>query len=294
MALSTNCWKYLVLTFNVLFAMSAVVLFGLSGFLIYRLFIYRHFLGVGVQYPAVLLLMMAIITCSVAWIGWRTAKSMHQIHVIVTGVLIALVVVIEFAVFVWAMVEWDNIEIDVKTTMTSYFMETNVNKQPNSADAVRWDRLHFECCGVTGPSDYSSSGHMPFSCCGQGPLDSLHKPYTADCATLYQRGCANQLHQYARQQLLWVALTALAASMLQVYTEADPTYLPTLPTYLPDDLLDIPLILQPNPVQPSGRMTRNAKIFQETMGYLLVVVNMRHILLKVLPKSKMFKKTLND
>ncbi|XP_049872631.1 uncharacterized protein LOC126379844 [Pectinophora gossypiella] len=59
-----------------------------------------------------------------------------------------------------------------------------------------------------------------------------------------------------------------------------------LPTYLPDDLLDIPLILQPNPVQPSGRMTRNAKIFQETMGYLLVVVNMRHILLKVLPKSK--------
>lgn len=65
--------------------MSAVVLFGVSGYLIYRLFIFRHFIGVNVQYPAILLLMVAIITCSVAWIGWRTAKSMHQIHVFVVG-----------------------------------------------------------------------------------------------------------------------------------------------------------------------------------------------------------------
>lgn len=65
--------------------MSAVVLFGASGYLLYRLFVYRHFIGVNVEYPAILLLMMAIITCSIAWIGWRTAKSMHQIHVILVG-----------------------------------------------------------------------------------------------------------------------------------------------------------------------------------------------------------------
>ncbi|KAJ2952541.1 hypothetical protein O0L34_g6861 [Tuta absoluta] len=217
MALSTNCWKYLVLVFNVLFAMSAVVLFALSGYLIYKFFIYRHFLGTGVQYPAILLLMMAIITCSVAWIGWRTAKSMHQIHVYVTGVLIVIVVVVEFAVFVWAMVEWDNIEIDIKTTMTNYFMDTVTQKQPNTPDAVRWDRLHvkFQCCGVSGPNDYNTAGHVPFSCCGQGPLDALHKPYTSDCSTLYQRGCGKQLHEYAKEQLLLVAMTALAASLLQ-------------------------------------------------------------------------------
>lgn len=65
--------------------MSAVVLFGASGYLIYKLFIYRHFIGVNVEYPAILLLMMAIITCSIAWIGWRTTKSMHQIHVIIVS-----------------------------------------------------------------------------------------------------------------------------------------------------------------------------------------------------------------
>lgn len=67
--------------------MSAVVLFGASGFLLYRLFVFRHFIGVNVEYPAILLLMMAIITCSVAWIGWRTAKSMHQIHVIIVSLV---------------------------------------------------------------------------------------------------------------------------------------------------------------------------------------------------------------
>ncbi|XP_026329673.1 23 kDa integral membrane protein-like isoform X2 [Hyposmocoma kahamanoa] len=217
MALSTNCWKYLVLTFNVLFAMSAVVLFGASGYFLYKLFVYRHFVGAGVQYPAVLLLMMAIITCSVAWIGWRTTKAMHQFHVIVAGILIALVVVTEFACFVWAMVVWDNIEVDIKPTMTDYFAATVAKKDPNSADAVRWDRLHvkFECCGVSGPNDYSVVGHVPFSCCGQGPLESLLKPYVADCSTLYQRGCAKQLHAYAREHLLMIALTALAASLLQ-------------------------------------------------------------------------------
>ncbi|CAH2086819.1 unnamed protein product [Euphydryas editha] len=217
MALSSNCWKYLVLTFNVLFAMSAVVLFGISGFLLYRLFIYRHFIGVSVQYPVILLLMMAIITCSIAWIGWRTTKSMHQIHVILAGVLIIVVVIIEFSCFVWAMVVWDNIEIDIKTTMTSYFMLTGENKDTNS-DSVRWDRLHvkFECCGVSGPNDYSSTGHVPFSCCGQGPLDSIQKPYTSDCSVLYQRGCGTPLRDYAKSQILMVAMTALVASMLQV------------------------------------------------------------------------------
>ncbi|CAH2217322.1 jg5632 [Pararge aegeria aegeria] len=219
MALSSNCWKYLVLTFNLLFAMSAVVLFGMSGYLLYRLFIYRHFIGVGVEYPAILLLMLAIITCSIAWIGWRTAKSMHQIHVIIAGLLVMLIVVIEFSCFVWAMVVWDNIEIDIKTTMTSYFLLTKENKEA-SVDSVRWDRLHvkFECCGVSGPNDYSSAGHVPFSCCGQGPLDSIQKPYTSDCTTLYQRGCGNLLHDYAKQHLLLVAMVALAASLLQVRT----------------------------------------------------------------------------
>ncbi|CAB3234654.1 unnamed protein product [Arctia plantaginis] len=217
MALSTNCWKYLVLTFNVLFAMSAVVLFGASGFLLYRLFIYRHFIGINVEYPAILLLMMAIITCSVAWIGWRTAMSMHQIHVIITGILLIIVVVIEFSCFVWAMVVWDNIEIDIKSTIMRYFETSLANTDPNSVDMIRWDRLQvkFECCGVTGPSDYTSKGHVPFSCCGQGPLDSIHKPYTSECTMLFQRGCGKQLHEYAREQLLLVSMTALAASILQ-------------------------------------------------------------------------------
>ncbi|XP_068629961.1 tetraspanin-9-like [Battus philenor] len=217
MALSSKCWKYLVLTFNVLFAMSAVALFGVSGFLLYRLFIYRHFIGINVEYPAILLLMMAIITCSVAWIGWRTARSMHQIHVVMAGLLIIVVVVIEFSCFVWAMVVWDNIEIDIKSTMTNYFMETDIIKDPNSPDSLRWDKLHvkFECCGVSGPGDYHTSNHVPFSCCGQGPLDSLHKPYTADCSALYQRGCGKQLHEYTKNQLLLIAMTALTASILQ-------------------------------------------------------------------------------
>lgn len=196
--------------------MSAVVLFGASGFLLYKLFIYRHFIGVNVEYPAILLLMMAIITCSIAWIGWRTAVSLHQIHIIITGILIVLVVIIEFTCFVWAMVVWDNVEIDVKTTMTQFFEDTR-GADANSADSLKWDRLHvkFECCGVTGPNDYATSGHVPFSCCGQGPLDSLHKPYASECAALYLRGCGKQLHEYTRQQLMLVSMTALCASIIQ-------------------------------------------------------------------------------
>ncbi|KAI8435302.1 hypothetical protein MSG28_003633 [Choristoneura fumiferana] len=204
MAISANCWKYLVLIFNVLFAMSAVVLFGVSGWLLYRLFIYRHFIGVNVEYPAIMLLMMAIITCSVAWIGWRTATSMHQIHVTITGILIIIVVVVEFSCFVWAMVVWDNVELDIKSTMTTYLQYTVDSKDTNSIESLRWDKLHitFECCGVSGPGDFVSTGQVPFSCCGQGPLDSMQKPYASDCSAIYQRGCGKRLHEYARQHVM--------------------------------------------------------------------------------------------
>lgn len=54
-------------------------------------------------------------------------------------------VIIEFSCFVWAMVVWDNIEIDIKTTMSSYFaVSTGAAMEPNSVDAIRWDRLHVK------------------------------------------------------------------------------------------------------------------------------------------------------
>ncbi|XP_063378600.1 23 kDa integral membrane protein-like [Cydia fagiglandana] len=218
MAISANCWKYLVLIFNVLFAMSAVVLFGVSGWLLYRLFIYRHFIGVNVEYPAILLLMMAIITCSIAWIGWRTATSMHQIHVTITGILLILVVVIEFACFVWAMVVWDGVDLEIKTNMASYLQYTLENKEDSSYDFLRWDKLHkdMQCCGVTGPGDFLHTNNIPVSCTGKGILDTLaQKPYVSDHSAIFQQGCGNPLHEYARQQLMLVAMTALVASVLQ-------------------------------------------------------------------------------
>lgn len=42
------------------------------------------------------------------------------------------------------MVVWDNIEIDIKLTMTDYFAAIIAAKDPNSADAVRWDKLHVK------------------------------------------------------------------------------------------------------------------------------------------------------
>lgn len=59
-----------------------------------------------------------------------------------TGILIVIVVVIEFACFVWAMVVWDNMEIDITTNMQSYFKQMIENTEHNNIDSIRWDRLH--------------------------------------------------------------------------------------------------------------------------------------------------------
>lgn len=62
----------------------------------------------------------------------------------------AIVVIVEFSCFVWAMVVWDNIELDIKSAMTSYFTMTSDNKEPNSMDALRWDRLHVQVNSLRG------------------------------------------------------------------------------------------------------------------------------------------------
>jgi hypothetical protein len=54
------------------------------------------------------------------------------------------VVVVEFSCFVWAMVVWDSVDIDIKNTMGNYFEVAAGAKEPNSADSIRWDRLHVQ------------------------------------------------------------------------------------------------------------------------------------------------------
>ena len=52
--------------------------------------------------------------------------------------------VIEFSCFVWAMVVWDNVEIDIKSTIMHYFEHALENTDSTSVDTIRWDRLQVK------------------------------------------------------------------------------------------------------------------------------------------------------
>ncbi|BFZ03989.1 hypothetical protein BsWGS_07028 [Bradybaena similaris] len=104
-----------------------------------------------------------------------------------------------------------------QTIANKYYLDTDVTR------AVDHMQTTFQCCGVSGFSDWETSvwaverrlmnetSLVPISCC------VLHNSSCASLSNVYQEGCAVELERFIRLHLILIGGVALGLSILQIF-----------------------------------------------------------------------------
>ncbi|KYN41611.1 hypothetical protein ALC56_03971 [Trachymyrmex septentrionalis] len=152
---------------------------------------------------------MGIITCGIGWFIWQFLDFSNKGQVIIFAIAMAIIVLIETGVGIWALVRHEQIDTLSSTRHEEIFALAVTDEKSI------WDHMQsmLQCCGIDGPSDYRSVKSIPWSCCNT----MNQKNNTGDvCTTINKRGCQHVVLNRTRSILIHVFLLALCSVLLQV------------------------------------------------------------------------------
>ncbi|CAG9095840.1 hypothetical protein JYU34_007055 [Plutella xylostella] len=185
-----NCIKYLLGVFNAIFVILGVVIIAtacvdmgmIKGFAAMESSA-GHETDAVLIAVGVLIIIVAAFGCFGAW------KESPKLLYIYVGCLI-IIILLELSVGIAAAALRPQLEGTMKTQLRASFIKNKSTRDEDSAHREFWDRIqsNLECCGVSGPDDYSSPAprlNPSFSCC---PPD----PQSEKAVELQRSECLNQ------------------------------------------------------------------------------------------------------
>ncbi|XP_075970050.1 leukocyte surface antigen CD53-like [Anticarsia gemmatalis] len=148
-------------------------------------------------------------------LGFYGAISQQFYFIIGYVILMLVVLVFEVAIVIVAFALSNSAESDIGRSMAQSRLQYGSRVEITQI----WDDLQmgFQCCGVTGRFDWSSS-QIPVSCCfiDYGTVS----PFECTTANAYTEGCARMLGEYLAYQAHVVAVCALVATCIQILLTA--------------------------------------------------------------------------
>ncbi|KYQ57105.1 Tetraspanin-7 [Trachymyrmex zeteki] len=153
---------------------------------------------------------MGVITCGIGWLAWQFLDFSNKGQVIIFAIAMAIIVLIETSVGIWALVRHEQIDTLSSTRHEEIFALAVTDEKSN------WDHMQstLQCCGIDGPSDYRSIESIPWSCCNTTNQENNNTE--GACTTINKRGCQHVVLSRTRSILLHVFLLALCSVLLQI------------------------------------------------------------------------------
>ncbi|KAG7202538.1 hypothetical protein KM043_009737 [Ampulex compressa] len=190
--LSSQCIKYLLFLFNLLFVITGIILLTI-GLIIHGIFHnYQHFLDnkfFSVQY---LLIAVGTIIFIIAFFGCCGAVRESYCMIVTFTSLLVLVFILELSAGISGYVLKSQASNIIQNKMITTMGEYN-STSPNEITYV-WDTLQrdFDCCGTNNVTDWKKiyeSGDLPMSCCDSltGAVGTMN--CTLNSENLHKSGC---------------------------------------------------------------------------------------------------------
>lgn len=185
-----SCIKYLLIAFNLLFAITGLIIFIVGIKAEIRLSPYIDWTD-GHFYTSapVLQIIVGVVIFIVAFLGCCGAFNENHCMIITFAVLLLVTFIAELAIGIAGYANHTNLEQSIVRHLNE-----SLKDYPTQPDVKRsWDIMQTDltCCGVYGPKDWANNTlAIPDSCCSaQVVTNGAAAACTIDSDTLHKNGC---------------------------------------------------------------------------------------------------------
>lgn len=222
MACGTSCCKFLLFSFNLIFALCSLALFLLA--VLAQVTISPYY-SIGhategapiISLPVLLWIIIAISAFAffLAFIGCQGAIRESQCMMFCFGSVLAVVIIVELVTIGVGYAAQDQIieqvESGVNASLPLYFNHSEITRF--------WDALQtdLKCCGLKGPSDWYEvykNTTLPDTCCYQLPVG---EPCTEEMEAVATEGCASSVIHLLQQKTTIIFIVAALIGIIEIF-----------------------------------------------------------------------------
>ncbi|XP_028409454.1 tetraspanin-9-like [Dendronephthya gigantea] len=178
---------------------------------------------------SLLLIIAGFITAVISFLGCLGAYKKIRTLLWIFVVMMALIVILEIAALVLAIVYRGKLKDELREDMTASLEEYGLEDQDGITDGWNWIQRKFECCGVNDSLDWArhpnkvnkngSHNVVPDSCCVVEKKD-CGDPYKYSNQTIinaiYTKGCFNELRDFLENNLLVIGVLAAVFVVIEL------------------------------------------------------------------------------
>lgn len=212
-----SCVKYLLFGFNLLFAITGLILLivGIKTEISSSPYIDLTDEKLYTSAPVVLII-VGIIVFIVAFFGCCGAVKENHCMIITFSVFLVIIIVAELAVGIAGYIK----RSDLEASVTSH-LEASIKQYPTDENVKKTFNIFqtdLNCCGINGYADWKANNlTIPDSCCsGQVIKEDVIAACTENSSTLHKDGCLTNLVQFFKDQAMLFGGVGLGIAFVQL------------------------------------------------------------------------------
>ncbi|XP_039292407.1 CD63 antigen-like [Nilaparvata lugens] len=215
---SMSVIKYLLFFFNLIFALSGLVLIIVGVMVLLDVGEFSHFLESKVLAPPIVMIVAGCIVFLIAFLGCCGAIKESYSMLIAFAVLLLVIFIVEMAVGIAAGMAKD----EFSNAMRSSLKKSLNNYTINDEDRKAWDTVQrkLQCCGVDGPRGWLTvfpNNNVPGSCCREPPASAnAFCRNTLDDKIIFQDGCYQKLKNKVKDNIVLIMGVGIGIAFIEL------------------------------------------------------------------------------
>ncbi|KAK9304229.1 hypothetical protein QLX08_004235 [Tetragonisca angustula] len=209
------CIKYLTFLFNLIFAITGIVLIAVGTVILVVYSGYNNFMDSWFFAAPVLMIVIGAIVFIVSFFGCCGAVKENHCMIITFSVLLLLI----FALELGAGIAGYMMRGEVRTMVENRLNTTMEEYSTNNDIRRSWDIMQhdLECCGMIGPTDWAYVGFaentVPNSCCKEVPEGSK---CDSNSIHIHLSGCMGNLQSATEHNALILGGVGIGIAIIQL------------------------------------------------------------------------------
>ncbi|XP_050345195.1 CD63 antigen-like [Nymphalis io] len=212
-----SCVKYLLFSFNLLFAITGLIILIVGAKSEINAHPYVSLTDESFYTSApVILIIVGLIVFVVAFFGCCGAVKENHCMIVTFSVFLLMIFIAELAVGIAGYVKHTELETSIVRTLNASIQQYSTDPDiKKNYDIIQTD---MQCCGIYGVSDWKASGQpIPATCCaGQEITNNMTVDCTPDSPSIHKKGCLDLILNYMKELALVLGGVGLGIAFVQL------------------------------------------------------------------------------